>query len=198
MNRPTLDKNISAADFEDFYWLKEELTAFCRQLGLPTGGSKQEITTRISQYLRTGKIEVSARRKPSQAPLARDSETPSLATVITPNYRSSEGVRAFFKHVIGEHFHFSVAFQRYFKENVGKTFADAVDHWYQLEAQRKDPNFQTEIAPQFEYNRFTRAYFADPANAGKKREDAIEAWNKVKAKPGSNRYIPAAEREDDR
>jgi hypothetical protein len=191
MKRPALDKQISAADFENFYWLKAELTAFCHQFGLSTGGSKQEIAARISLYLRTGKIEASVPRKSPKTVVNQADEPPSLTTVITTNYRSSEAIRAFFKNIIGENFHFSVAFQRYFKENVGKTFADAVDYWYQLEAQRKDPNFQTEIAPQFEYNRFTRAYFADPANAGKKRQDAIEAWNKVKAEPGSNRYVPS-------
>jgi hypothetical protein len=197
MNRPILDKQISGADFENFYWLKAELTVFCREVGLSTSGSKQELTARISQYLRTGKIEASTPRKSPKTASTQADEPPSLATVITANYRSTEAIRAFFKRVIGENFHFCVAFQQYFKANIGKTFADAVDYWYQLEAQRKDPTYQTEIAPQFEYNRFTRAYFADPANAGKKRQDAIEAWNKVKAEPGSNRYVPAGERESD-
>ena len=54
--RPPLTKSISLEDFQNYYWLKEELQTFCHEHGLPASGSKIEIANRISHYLHTGKI----------------------------------------------------------------------------------------------------------------------------------------------
>ena len=42
--RPDLTRQLSAQDFRDYYWLKEELLAFCRAQGLSTLGSKAALT----------------------------------------------------------------------------------------------------------------------------------------------------------
>jgi hypothetical protein len=76
---------------------------------------------------------------------------------------------------------------------VGKTYREVVNAWYEEEERKKDPSYEKEIGPQFEYNRFTRDYFADPKNKGKNREDAIKAWNTLKKLPGSNKYITKKE-----
>ncbi|MGB0863719.1 MAG: hypothetical protein ACPGXZ_12430 [Saprospiraceae bacterium] len=85
--RPNLDKNISIKDFQEFYWLKEELVIFCRKEGLRTGGSKIEITERISYFLKTRekkppilktKIKTTSKFDWNNAKL-------SLETVITDN-----------------------------------------------------------------------------------------------------------------
>ena len=56
--RPKLCTKISIKDFQDFYWLKEELIAFCRSEGLGSSGGKVEITNRIVNYLKSGeKVE---------------------------------------------------------------------------------------------------------------------------------------------
>lgn len=52
--RPSLTKEISINDFQDFYWLKSELVQFCREQGIRTTGSKQALSERIELYLRTG------------------------------------------------------------------------------------------------------------------------------------------------
>lgn len=38
--RPDLNVNISCEDFLSFYYLKEELKNFCKELGLHATGSK--------------------------------------------------------------------------------------------------------------------------------------------------------------
>ena len=43
MDRPDLNKEMSSSEFQSFYYLKEELTAFCRENGLPVSGGKTEI-----------------------------------------------------------------------------------------------------------------------------------------------------------
>ena len=54
--RPDLNNGLDSKVFRSFYYLKEELLAFCKKNGLPTSGGKIELTDRISHYLDTGKI----------------------------------------------------------------------------------------------------------------------------------------------
>lgn len=186
--RPALTKDIHIQSFKDYYWLKEELQAFCREHGLSASGSKTEISERIEFFLQTGEIKKPTRASSSMKKAVASAEL-TLDTVITENHRCSQEVRAFFKSVIPK-FHFSTYIQNYFKENVGKTYRDAVDAWVEEEKRKKEPTYKKKIAPQFEYNQFIRDYFADPSNQGKNREAAIEAWNAIKKLPGSNKYIP--------
>lgn len=187
MLRPILSKEISIQEFGDFYWLKEELQLFCRDNGISASGSKVEISNRIKIFLQTGEIEKLSRYVKSKTK-SRKQDTLSLNTVITENHRCSQEVRAFFKAAIHANFHFSTYIQNYFKNNNGKTYRDVIQAWHEEEQRKKDPSYQKEIAPQFEYNQFTRDYFADPNNIGRSREEAIEAWNAIKKLPGSNKY----------
>ena len=54
MEKPELSKFMNAETFSSYYYLKEELVAFCKELGLPTSGNKQELTKRIAYFLETG------------------------------------------------------------------------------------------------------------------------------------------------
>ncbi|MFB7157810.1 DUF6434 domain-containing protein [Lysinibacillus sp. NPDC056232] len=183
--RPNLTKELSIESFNDFYWLKEELQSFCRNNGISATGSKIEISNRIEIFLQTGEI-----KKPVRKSIAKKKEQQvdlSLDTVITEDHRCSQNVRTFFKTVIPK-FHFSTYIQNYIKNNVGKTYRDVVDAWDEEEERKKDPTYKKSIALQFEYNQFIRDFFSDPKNQGKSREEAIEAWNKIKKLPGNNKY----------
>lgn len=184
--RPHLTKDISVDSFKDFYWLKEELQSFCRENGISASGSKIEISDRIETFLRTGEIKKPIRKSKVNSKLEIQVDL-SLDTVISENHRCSQNVRAFFKTVIPK-FHFSTYIQNYFKNNVGKTYRDVLDAWYEEEERKKDPSYKKDIAPQFEYNQFIRDFFADPKNQGKSREEAIENWNEIKKLAGSNKY----------
>ncbi|MBN8193250.1 SAP domain-containing protein [Bacillus sp. NTK074B] len=186
--RPTLNKDTPFKTFKEYYWLKEELQTFCRNYGISASGSKIELTDRICTFLEKGEIKKPV-RKSNGSSSSVHVVTLSLDTVITEDHRCSQVVRTFFTSIIPT-FHFSTYIQNYFKQNVGKTYRDAVEAWYEEEQRKKDPAYKKEIAPQFEYNRFIRDFFADPINQSKKRADAIEAWNQIKKLPGSNAYIP--------
>lgn len=45
---PALTRALSVPAFRDRYWRKDELVAFCRGEGLPSGGGKMEIADRIA------------------------------------------------------------------------------------------------------------------------------------------------------
>jgi hypothetical protein len=187
--RPPLTRNIQIEDFKDYYWLKTELQEFCREYNLPTSGSKIEITKRIATFLTTGEILKNSPVKKRKT-LPSSHEPLSLQTIITEHHRCTEDVRAFFKEVIGAKFRFTVALQNFFRENIGKTYEDAVTFWYEEQKRKQDPSYETNIGAQFEYNRFTRAFFQDPCNKGKTKVDAISAWNEIKSTPGNNVYKP--------
>ena len=44
-DRPDLTPDLTAGSFAGWYWLKAELVAFCRTLGLPTTGAKRHKVT---------------------------------------------------------------------------------------------------------------------------------------------------------
>ena len=98
-DRPELNKNLSGAAFREWYWLKEELTAFLKENGLPATGSKTELADRIACFLDTGKVDApKLARKASPKPVGDI----TLDTTIEENFVCAEKHRAFFKTQLGE------------------------------------------------------------------------------------------------
>ena len=178
--RPNLNKELDSKTFLSFYYLKEELVTFCRENNLPVSGGKIELTERIAYYLDTGKIlKVSVKRKTSVniGQIAEDS-------IIEPDFVCSEKHRTFFKEKIGKAFSFNVLFQKWLKNNAGKTYKDAIEAYYRISEEKKKG--KTTIDKQFEYNTYVRDFFED--NQGKSLEDAIRCWKYKKSLQGHNRY----------
>src|SRR5512136_1934717 len=143
MSRPMLIPGLTAAEFRSYYWLKEELVAFCRKQRLPTGGSKQDLTARIVQYLAGEKLPAVPTQKPARSGVMPKSFTRS--TVIGPGWRCSQELRAFFEREIGPHFHFDATMRELIHQGSGKTLQEVIDIWV---ARRAQPTIQKEIAPQ--------------------------------------------------
>ena len=178
--RAELNIELDAATFRSFYYLKQELADFCRENGLPTSGSKAELTDRIAYFLDTGSVlKPTAERK-----TVVNIGTLTEDTVIEPNIVCSEKHRAFFSEKIGKSFSFNVPFQKWLKANAGKTYGDAIRAYYRILEGKKQ--VKAEISGQFEYNTYIRDFFAD--NPGKSLHDAIVCWNYKKGLPGHHRY----------
>lgn len=179
-DRPELDVNLDGNTFRNYYYLKEELVDFCRRNNLPTSGGKEEITERIACFLDTGKVKKPVPKDKKVVDVGDISED----AVIESGFVCSEKHRAFFKGKIGKSFSFNVLFQRWLKENSGKTYKDAIEAYYQILEEKK--NNRTKIDKQFEYNTYIRDFFDD--NKGKSLEQAITCWKYKKSLPGHNRY----------
>jgi hypothetical protein len=104
MKRPELNSDLSVTDFKDFYWLKEELSAFCRSKGINTAGGKQALADRTVICLQTGKIVKSTNKQIGCSKFDWNKTTLCLDTIITDNYKNTENVRAFTTNAIGSHF----------------------------------------------------------------------------------------------
>lgn len=178
--RPELNRELDGQTFSQFYYLKEELVAFCRENDLPVSGGKMEITERIRYFLDTGKVLPAATVRKKTSSIGNISED----TKIEPDFVCSEKHRAFFKEQIGKSFSFNVAFQKWLKANTGKTYREAVLAYYQILEDKKKG--RTTIDRQFEYNTYIRDFFAD--NTGKSLEEAITCWKYKKQGQGHNRY----------
>lgn len=182
MERPNLDTQLDSKTFRSFYYLKEELVAFCRANSLPTAGGKLEITERIAHFLDTGTVSEASPSKRTSHTQPR--QAIDEATTIEPNFVCTERHRAFFTEKIGKGFTFPVAFQKWLKENTGKTYQDAIDAYYRILEEKKKGG--TKIDRQFEYNTYIRDFFS--ANAGKSLDEAITCWKYKKSRQGHNRY----------
>ncbi len=178
-DRPILSATSDSATFKQYYYLKSELTEFCRNCGLQTTGSKKDLTERIAKYLDTGKIMTTKYSRK-----AASMQIITLDTEIERDIVCSEKHRAFFKAQIGDKFSFIVPFQKWLKSNAGKTYRDAVAAYREISKNKK--NETTVIDSQFEYNTYIRDFFND--NKEKNLKDAVECWNYKKGLPGRNRY----------
>ncbi|TDW13185.1 hypothetical protein EDD63_14513 [Breznakia blatticola] len=178
--RPVLDHTLDSHTFYSYYYLKEELIAFCRKYHLPTSGGKIEISERIAHYLDTKEI-LTVQMKKSAKPCIKEI---TLDALIEDNFVCSEMHRAFFKKQIGSSFSFTVAFQQWLKANTGKTYDDAISAYHEIVKAKKKR--VTKIDKQFEYNTYIRDFFSD--NKGKTLQDAIACWKYKKCQQGHNRY----------
>ncbi|KAM9862237.1 hypothetical protein ACI1US_01846 [Leucobacter sp. BZR 635] len=174
--RPELSARLTAAEFQRWYWLKDELAAFARELGIRATGSKALLSERIA-----AKLAGQAFAEPTTTARARGSR--QLAgeltdeTVIPAGQRSSQLVRAWMIEQVGEAFHFDAEMRGFFAESDGtRTMRDAVAHWHATRDQAP-----RDIDKQFEYNRFTRAWHAEhPAGD---RGELLAAWAAYRSRP---------------
>ena len=197
-HRPALDERTDPDVFARYYYLKEELLAFCRANGMATSGSKTDLAARVERFLRSGQVaEAAATAADAQArrrarPQAASQAEPAVDALLGSDFKCTEERRSFFESQVGRRFHFSVKLQRYLRSNPKATYADAIAEWRRLDAARSGPARDTEtdpIDPQFEYNRYIRAFFAD--NPGRSLKEAIACWRFRRELPGERTYARA-------
>lgn len=180
--RPELCRELDSKTFREYYYLREELAAFCRENHLPASGGKRELTERIACFLDNGTIP-----KPAASRISGQKSRVSAITresVIEENIKCTEIHRAFFKKELGKTFTFSVPFQQWLKSHAGNTYADAIAAYREIREEKN--NGKNPIGEQFEYNRYIRDFFAD--NPDRTMEDAIRCWKYKKSRKGHNRY----------
>jgi hypothetical protein len=186
--RPKLRPGMSTADFAAYYWFKDELAQFARNLGLPTHGYKPELSARIERRLRGAPDAAGSKVRQPKGP--RDSRKRLTRNTRVVNYKSDARTREFFKRVIGPSFHFTFHLNQFRLKNKGLTYGDLADEWIAERDRRDSDGYRAPIAEQGKYNRFIRAFFADRANQGKSLGDAAAAWNAIKYRKGEPRYTP--------
>jgi hypothetical protein len=164
------------------YYLKADLIALCKQYNLPTTGSKENLLKYICSFIENKSIE----KVKSKQKIANNYFEPSLNKTIDEQYSNNEVHRSFFKETIGKQFKFNVQFMNWMEEHKGKkTYQDAIEMYNQIAADKKAGK-KTVIGKQFEYNQYTRDFFAD--NPTLSKDDCIKCWNYKKSQIGKHIY----------
>jgi len=187
-NRPEFNNIGSATTFNKWYWLKEELVEICKALSLPSSGSKSELRNRIIFALNNeGKVKLLTRKAKNKSRFnwAKSRLTPH--TTITDNVSFGPNFRRFMQRKIEKKFVCHSDFMDWVKSNHGKTLADAIETWHELDARKQDPNFKRTIAENNMLAQYTRDFLAD--NEGKTLKDANAYWLLKKQLPNENGFV---------
>lgn len=177
--RPNLTTALSEQEFLRWYWLKAELEAFARETNVRASGGKDLLSARIGAALAGRGFDEPASARRAQT---RQLEAPlSPATVIPVGQRSSQVVRAWVRDQIGPSFHFDAAMRGFFAQSDGtQTMQDAIDHFHATRDQGSNG-----IDEQFEYNRFTRAWYE--THPGGSRNELLADWRTYRDTPINRR-----------
>jgi Domain of unknown function (DUF6434)/SAP domain-containing new25 len=171
--RPAITTIKTGKELKCWYWLKEELVAYCKIKDISYAGGKFTILERIANKL-DGKKVISKKNTKAVSVFDWHAAPLNPNTIITDNYKNSQNVRRFFKVHCGEKFHFSIPFMHWMKTNAGKKLKDAVIEWKRLQKATSDKTFKSVIPAHNQYNQYIRDFFAD--NPGKTLEDAMQCW----------------------
>ena len=176
--RPELTPTLAGAELRRWYFLRDELAAFARRLGVSAAGGKQELTERLAAVLDGRPLPSPTKRATSATDQLEGDLTPD--TVIPEGQRCSQHLRAYFQAAIGRQFHFDAEMRSFISGHPGATLADAVDHWHHSRTMSPGP-----IDPQFELNRFTRQWYLDHPQGS--RDDLRVAWIAYRSAPADER-----------
>jgi hypothetical protein len=162
-----------------FYLNLRELKHLAGLLGLPAQGKKGDI---ISVIL----------AKISHKPLVVFSEMPAVsqskkmiepspdALILCGSYKNDAKTRAFFKKLVGQHFHFTAFGQDWIKrrwmEGNPPTFQEYADFW-QAEQERRKKN-KREPKKEWAYIHFLQKYGTEHPNAS--AQEARKAWHDIR------------------
>lgn len=173
--RPQLTAELSGGELRRWYWLKDELVAFARVLGVRTSGGKELLAERIAAHLDgVPFVEPSPAKRGHTAQLGPEL---TAETRIPAGQRCSEHVRAWLSAQTGSRFHFDAEMRAFFAAADGtQTMHDALEHWRAT----RDQGARA-IDAQFEYNRFTRQWRQEHPLAD--RTELLAAWHEYRARP---------------
>jgi SAP domain-containing new25/Domain of unknown function (DUF6434) len=193
VNRPELTPRTSVDDFRNHYWYLHEVVAFCRKHGLPIHGQKLDLMGRIESFLATGYRAPAAASPRALSERGVRPDRLAVDAPVTAAFKCDDRTRAFFKSVIGDHFHFTAHVQQFRRDRQRRgarvTYGDLVKEWLAEQERRKDKNYKSTLQKTWEYNGFVREFLSDKQrNAGKGITDAAKAWNLVRAHCGPRNY----------
>ena len=119
LDRPELSRGMTASEFASWYWIKTELVAFCRILGVSARGSKPEVAARILAELGGTQAPKATPRRPR----GRMAESFSLETTIGVGWSCNPRLGKFFQSECGRTFRFNAAVRMFIHTQVGQSLA---------------------------------------------------------------------------
>ncbi|NQZ78295.1 MAG: SAP domain-containing protein, partial [Ekhidna sp.] len=183
--RPNFEDISSAEEFDNWYWMKEELVALCKDLEIPANGRKNVLRQRIMNHMSGVKEEVKSAKPSSKFNWAKEKLTPQ--TELTDSVTFGSNFRSFMKVNI-DGFVCSAEFMDWVKKNMGKTLEDVVNEYPNIQADIKRGR-KMDKSDFNVMNAYIDEFLRDNPNL--KRDHALACWNIKKylpAKRGLVRY----------
>ncbi|OQA36204.1 MAG: hypothetical protein BWY54_00208 [Candidatus Dependentiae bacterium ADurb.Bin331] len=183
MNQRTLTQEKLSILTDALYFLKmTQLKRACDLFQLPTEGKKIELIKRILTFVQTGKIihaptipeESHARNYPVQA-------ISSSALMLYGSYKNDAETRAFFKKIIGPHFHFTAFGIDWLNElwlnGNPPTYQEFADYWSEETARRKDKR----VKPKDEWRYINFLQHMQKEQPSLSKTELMKKWKKLQA-----------------
>ena len=173
--RPKIEDITTGTELKRWYWLKSELVAHARSVGVKATSGKFVILERIAHFLDTGERAYPGDKRQSvRSKFDWHSEDLTSETVITDSYKNTQNVRRYFKEAVGPQFKFNIAFMEWMRTNKGKTLADACTAYRAIREQEQTPGFRSKIKEHNQFNQYTRDFLAD--NPDLTMDDVRKVW----------------------
>ena len=177
--RPLFEELIDGEDFDNWYWMKEELVTICKASSIPYGGSKNELRQRIIDHMNGVKAKEKQLVKP-KSNFDWANEEIKLETVLTDSVTFGKNFRGFLKKYI-KGFVCSAEFMDWVKKNTGKTVEDAIEYYPQI-MEDKRRGKKIDKSDHNVMNAYVDIFLKSNPNLS--GSDAIKCWLKKK-------YFPA-------
>ena len=175
-NRIVLNQSI-------FFFNMQELRRRCEGLRLPKAGVKISLISRIMTFLTTGDIVLEPEIPAASRAQKGETIIPApKAKMLFGAYKNDAVTRAFFKKIIGEHFHYTAFGVDWLKERwlMGKppTFGEFAKFWQEETLARKKN--KAPLKKEWALLNFVLAYIKKFPQA--EREEVTTAWKQERSR----------------
>jgi hypothetical protein len=191
MHRALLDEQEQLQLFQALHYMKmAELKQSCSLLSIPDVGKKSELINRIMQYVQKG-IILETPPIPAQSKSAHHPPQPLHpgALMLYGSYKNDAQTRAFFKTVVGPHFHFTAFgidwLAHRWQEGDPPTYQEFARYWQEEYTRRKQDT--PEPKKEWAYIRFLQRMQQE--NPHYPKGDLLSAWKKLQAAQAQQAYI---------
>ena len=177
----TKEKELTLNDA--LYYMKmDELKKACIMLSLPCKGKKLELIKRIILFVQTGKVtEPLIIPKQSHVSSFHVQQLNANALMLYGHYKNDAKTRAFFKTLIGPHFHFTAFGIDWLNERWAQsnppTYQEFADYWIAETERRKQA--KSEPKDEWQYIKFLQQMQKEQSLISK--EELMARWKKLQA-----------------
>ena len=169
--------------YDDFYYLNmRELRGFCKKAALDFQGTKSELIAKLIYFIKTGKKMPNASIPAvSKAQHGKEYPLSPEALMVYGSYKNDACTRAFFKQLIGRHFHFTAFGIDWLKmrwlESSPPSYREFATMWSSEYEKRRNEKKQPK--KEWAYLSFVQTFLVHNPQASKK--EILERWHDVRA-----------------
>ena len=171
-----LTKSLPAKEFKEFYFTVSELKNFCCyvRISVVSSDRKKDLTKKVYDYLLSGQTNSLTSPRLKKDEINNSSRLLEDRQEVGSGFKFSRSAREYFEQTLDPKFKVSVPLLKWVKDHPHSTISELKNEYMRLKLSKS----KRKIGNQFEYNQFTRDFFA--ANPGLTRQDCLKCWKRVR------------------